>query len=147
MDCSARFIKSASAVVLIGVRACSFSTRPQGSFSRLVQWHSRRGSCSALQDRVGLLAQASERDAQLARGDLMGLSVDTLVHAEQFLGLDGEGQLTAPAAVRDSSHGRPNRRCDQTCNVCSGVIFDRDAGSRCPAMSAMPPKAIANSQY
>ena len=26
----------------------------------------------ALQDRAGLLAQASERDAQLARGDLMG---------------------------------------------------------------------------
>jgi len=80
---------------------------------------SRRGSCSALQDRVGLLAQASERDAQLARGDLMGLSVDTLVHAEQFLGLDGEGQLTAPAAVRDSSHGRPNRKCSQRSNVCS----------------------------
>jgi hypothetical protein len=38
-------------------------------------------------------------------------SVDTLVHAEQFLGLDGEGSITAPAAVRDSSHGRPNRRC------------------------------------
>jgi hypothetical protein len=43
-------------------------------------------------------------------------SVDTLVHAEQFLGLDGEGSMTAPAAVRDSSHGRPNRRCGQTSN-------------------------------
>ena len=31
-------------------------------------------------------------------------SVDTLVHAEQFLSLDGEGSVTAPAAVRDSSH-------------------------------------------
>src|SRR6202043_3237236 len=30
-------------------------------------------------------------------------SVDTLVHAEQFLGLDGEGSIAAPAAVRDSS--------------------------------------------
>src|SRR5437762_9958761 len=38
---------------------------------------------------------------------------------EQFLGLDGEGSITAPAAVRDSSHGRPNRRCGQTSNVCS----------------------------
>src|SRR5258707_5069089 len=37
-------------------------------------------------------------------------SVDTLVHAEQFLGLDGEGSITAPAAVRDSSHGCPNRK-------------------------------------
>ena len=36
-------------------------------------------------------------------------SVDTLVHAEQFLGLD-EGSITAPAAVRDSSHGRPIRK-------------------------------------
>src|SRR6266498_5376163 len=27
-------------------------------------------------------------------------SVDPLVHAEQFLGLDGEGSITAPAAVR-----------------------------------------------
>jgi len=34
--------------------------------------------------------------------------VDTLVHGEQFLGLDGEGSITAPAAVRDSSHGRIN---------------------------------------
>ena len=34
-------------------------------------------------------------------------SVDTLVHAEQFLGLNGEGSITAPAAVRDSPHGRP----------------------------------------
>jgi hypothetical protein len=33
-------------------------------------------------------------------------SVDTLVHAEQFLGLDFEGSITALAAVRDSSHGR-----------------------------------------
>jgi hypothetical protein len=33
-------------------------------------------------------------------------SLDTLVHAEQFLGLD-EGSITDPAAVRDSSHGRP----------------------------------------
>jgi hypothetical protein len=28
--------------------------------------------------------------------------VDTLVHAEQFLGLDGEGSITAPAAVCDA---------------------------------------------
>src|SRR5467141_2120577 len=48
-------------------------------------------------------------------------SVDTLVQAEQFLGLDGEGSITAPAAVRDSSHGRPNRRCGQTSNVRCGV--------------------------
>src|SRR6266478_1882650 len=47
-------------------------------------------------------------------------SVVILVHAEQFLGLDGEGSITAPAAVRDSSHGRPNRRCGQTSKVCSG---------------------------
>src|ERR1700738_2859541 len=46
------------------------------------------------------------------------ISVDTLVHAEQFLGLDGEGSITAPAAVRDSSHGCPNRTCGQTSNVC-----------------------------
>src|SRR3984885_13895118 len=39
-------------------------------------------------------------------------SVDTLVHAEQLLGLAGEGSIAAPAAVRDSSHGRPNRRCE-----------------------------------
>jgi hypothetical protein len=32
--------------------------------------------------------------------------------------------VTAPAAaVRDSSHGCPNRRCGQTSNVGSGVIF------------------------
>src|SRR5712675_3667923 len=37
-------------------------------------------------------------------------SVGTIVHAEQFLGLDGEGSITVPAAVRDSSYGRPNRR-------------------------------------
>src|ERR1700720_998013 len=49
-------------------------------------------------------------------------SVDTLVHAEQFLGLEGEGSITAPAAVRDSSHGRQNRRCGQTSNVCSGSM-------------------------
>src|SRR5512132_749250 len=30
-------------------------------------------------------------------------SVDTLVHAEQFLGLDGEGSIAVPAAARDSS--------------------------------------------
>jgi hypothetical protein len=47
-------------------------------------------------------------------------SVDTSVHAEQFSGLDGEGIITAPAAVRDGSHGRPNLRCGQTSNVCSG---------------------------
>src|SRR5882757_5512083 len=34
------------------------------------------------------------------------------------LGLDGEDTITAPAAVRDSSHGRPNRRCGQTSNIC-----------------------------
>src|SRR6266478_5641057 len=51
--------------------------------------------------------------------------VDTFVHAEQFLGLDGEGSITAPAAVRDSSHGRPNRICGQTSNVCSGVNPER----------------------
>jgi hypothetical protein len=39
-----------------------------------------------------------------------------------FLGSDGEGSITAPVAVCDSSHGRPNRRCGQTSNVCSGVI-------------------------
>jgi hypothetical protein len=37
--------------------------------------------------------------------------VDTLVHAEHFLGLDGEGSITAPAAACDSLHGRPDRRC------------------------------------
>jgi hypothetical protein len=37
-------------------------------------------------------------------------SVDTLVHAVLFLGSDGERSKTAPAAVRDSSHGCPNRR-------------------------------------
>src|ERR1700729_2903964 len=47
-------------------------------------------------------------------------SVDTLAHVEQFLGLDGEGSIMAPAAVRDSSHGRPSRRCGQTSNGCSG---------------------------
>src|SRR5260370_98732 len=47
-------------------------------------------------------------------------SVDTLVHAEQFLGLDGERSITAPVAVCDSPHGRPDRRCGQTSNVCSG---------------------------
>src|SRR6266404_4903703 len=47
-------------------------------------------------------------------------SVNTPVHAEQFLGLDGEGSITAPAAVRDSSHGRPSLRCGQTSNVRSG---------------------------
>jgi hypothetical protein len=36
-------------------------------------------------------------------------SVDTLVHAERFLGLDGGGSISAPAAVRDSSHGPPNQ--------------------------------------
>ena len=36
-------------------------------------------------------------------------SVDTLAHVKQFLGLDGEGSITAPAAVRDSSYGRLNR--------------------------------------
>src|SRR5438132_13021783 len=45
-------------------------------------------------------------------------SMNTPVHAEQFLGLDGEGSITAPAAVRDSSHGRPNLSCGQTSNVC-----------------------------
>src|ERR1700738_3991494 len=45
-------------------------------------------------------------------------SVDTLVHAEQFLGLDGEGSITAPAAACDSPHGRPDRRCGPTFNVC-----------------------------
>jgi hypothetical protein len=54
-------------------------------------------------------------------------SVDTPVHAEQFLGLDGEGSITAPAAVRDSSHGHPNRRCGQTSNVCSGSKADMTA--------------------
>src|SRR5712675_2668669 len=49
-------------------------------------------------------------------------SVYTLVHAEQFLGLDGEGSITAPAAVRDGSHGRSNRRCGQTSKVCSGSL-------------------------
>src|SRR6476646_6818186 len=29
--------------------------------------------------------------------------LDILVHAEQFLGLDGEDNITAPATVRDSS--------------------------------------------
>jgi len=42
----------------------------------------------------------------------------------QFLGLDGEGSITAPAAVRDSSHGRPNRRCGQTSNVPLGSRVD-----------------------
>src|SRR5215218_10258060 len=83
-------------------------------------------------------------------------SVDTLVHAEQFLGLDGEGSITAPAAVRDSSHGRANRRCGQTSNVCSGsftsvppsrrVRFARRVDIRpMPAfMSARPSKLERN---
>jgi hypothetical protein len=51
-------------------------------------------------------------------------SVDTFVHAEQFLGFDGEGSITAPAAIRDSSHGRPNRRCGQTSNFRCGSDSD-----------------------
>src|SRR5947208_9788469 len=39
-----------------------------------------------------------------------------------FLGSDGEGSITTPVAVCDSSHGRPNRRYGQTSNVCSGSI-------------------------
>jgi hypothetical protein len=35
--------------------------------------------------------------------------VDTLAHAEQFLGLHSKSSITASAAVRDSSHGRLNR--------------------------------------
>ena len=34
-------------------------------------------------------------------------SMDTLAHAEQFLGLDGEGSITASTAVRDSSDVYP----------------------------------------
>ena len=33
-----------------------------------------------------------------------------------------EGSITASAAVCDSSHGRPNRRCGQTSNVRCGSI-------------------------
>jgi hypothetical protein len=33
--------------------------------------------------------------------------MDTLAHAEQFLGLDGEGSITASTAVRDSSDMYP----------------------------------------
>jgi hypothetical protein len=43
-------------------------------------------------------------------------SVDNLVHAEQFPGLDGEGSITAPATVRDSL-SRP----------CETVLEDVDA--------------------
>src|SRR5260221_7295284 len=58
-------------------------------------------------------------------------SVDTLVHAELFLGSDGEGSVTAPAAVRDSSHGRPNRRCGQTSNVRCGSKAEKLKASNC----------------
>ena len=34
--------------------------------------------------------------------------------------LDGEGSIAAPASVRDSSHGRPNRGRGQTSNLSSG---------------------------
>src|ERR1700722_8015751 len=46
-------------------------------------------------------------------------SGDTLVHAEQLLG-SVRPSITAQAAVRDSSHRRPNRRCGQTTKVWSG---------------------------
>src|SRR6266852_8189916 len=52
------------------------------------------------------------------------LSVDTPVHAEQFLGLDGKGSITAPAAVRDSFHVRPNLICGQTSKRLLWVILD-----------------------
>ncbi len=77
-----------------------------------------------------LLDEFGQPILQLRNGPF---SVATRVHAEQFLGLDGEGSITAPAAVRDSSHGRPNRRCGQT-SVCSGSDDDR-------TRSAFPPNS------
>src|SRR6266436_1000886 len=76
-----------------------------------------RNGAQHLRDGRLLLDDFGQPILQLRSGPFF---VDTLVHTEQFLGLDGEGSITAPAAVRDSSHGRPNRRCCQTSNVRCG---------------------------
>jgi hypothetical protein len=54
--------------------------------------------------RHALQAQAMAGIPQLRSGPF---SMDTLAHVEQFLGLDGESSITAPAALRDSSNVYP----------------------------------------
>ena len=41
-----------------------------------------------------------------------------------FLGSDGEGSITTPVAVCDSSHGRPNRRYGQTSKEINAQLDD-----------------------
>jgi hypothetical protein len=58
-------------------------------------------------------------------------SVDALVHAEWFLGFDGEGNITEPTAACDSSNGPPNRRCGQTSNFRFGSKPEELELSKC----------------
>src|ERR1700688_640410 len=81
-----------------------------------VVWRARNGAQHFRDGRL-LLDEFGQPILQLRSGTF---SVGTLVHADQSLGLDGEGSITAPAAVRDSSHGRQNRRCGRTSNVSPG---------------------------
>src|SRR6266404_6139036 len=59
-------------------------------------------SCHFRMISEGTSIECAKLEAVILRLRSGPFSVDTLVHAEQFLGLDGEGSITAPAAARDS---------------------------------------------
>ena len=62
--------------------------------------------------------------------------LDILVHAEQFLGLDGEDNIMAPAAVRDS-FSRPSKpKMRPNIHVCCRVKTRKWLGWR--GMSVLP---------
>src|SRR6185295_3823846 len=78
-----------------------------------------RNGAQHLRDGRLLLDEFGHPILQLRSGPF---SVDTLVHAEHFLGLDGEGSITAPAAVRASSRpSEPKMRP----NICCGSKLRR----------------------
>ena len=98
----------------MALAAAAGAVRSEQAFAQQVPW-----SCGAVEDGVenGLhVVRRTRNGAQHFRDGRLLLDqfgypilrlrsgpfcVDTLVHAEQFLGLAGEGSITAPAAVRD----------------------------------------------
>src|SRR6266446_3332885 len=59
-------------------------------------------SCHFRMISEGTSIECATLEAVISRLRSGPFSVDTLVYAEQFLGLDGEGSITAPAAACDS---------------------------------------------
>src|SRR6185503_12244889 len=106
-ETKAAFIGETQAAFVCSTETCG--AVEDGVEDRLQVVRRARNGAQHFRDGRLLLDEFGHPILQLRTGRF---SVDTLVHAVQFPGSDGERSKTAPAAVRDSSHSCPNRRED-----------------------------------